>query len=408
MKGIIYVATNLFNGKSYVGQTRVSLDRRRNQHYRDARADSVNQFHLALLQYGRDGFEWRVVDEFDGSKEEVIHALNVAEEYHILKLRSMLDENGYNATRGGYSSNVFSDRVKRLSNNGCGTRVLQYDLQGEFIREYESIREVADCFGCKSVGTSIFCKQWRGYQWRKRDGLCYPKSIGAYVKPKRSSEVVVYNPDGKLHGEYKSINLCAKDLGKRYTVKEFSERIVRPSYLSDGMIVFRKRDRDYPTRIEVTYRQPKHKESSVSQSCDIPVIQYTREGLFVDEFPSIISAHRATGICEKSIRDWCRKTPPLCIRDKRTEYIWQYKRETGIECISVVQAEKKGYHAKMDHRVIQYDSNGNIIKVWDNMYQASIHTGESHSLIRNQCKGIATKKTTPSVWRYFKDCSTSA
>ena len=77
MKGIIYIATNLFNGKSYVGQTIASLNRRRNQHLRNAVSDTVNHFHLALMQYGKEAFEWTVLDEFEGTKEEVIHALKV-------------------------------------------------------------------------------------------------------------------------------------------------------------------------------------------------------------------------------------------------------------------------------------------------------------------------------------------
>ena len=84
MKGIIYRATNSYNGKVYIGQTITSLKHRRSEHLRDAVSDSVNHFHLALMQYGKDAFEWDILDEFSGSREDVIHALNVAEEYHIL------------------------------------------------------------------------------------------------------------------------------------------------------------------------------------------------------------------------------------------------------------------------------------------------------------------------------------
>ena len=59
-------------------------------------------------------------------------------------------------------------------------------------------------------------------------------------------------------------------------------------------------------------------------------------------------------------------------------------------------------------RIAQYDQNGMMIKVWENMYQAAMQTGESHNLIRKQCMGISTKKKTPSVWRYYSDYFTAS
>lgn len=166
MTGIIYKATNLYNGLIYIGQTRVSLAVRMKRHYQDAISDSSNHFHHALLQYGKEGFEWEVVDTFSGSKEEVIHALNVAEEYHILKYKSRISEYGYNATKGGYSSDKFEDAIRRRSKVDCRYKsVLQYDLDGNFIKEYESISDIRREFDCISLNSNTFINRaWRGYQ----------------------------------------------------------------------------------------------------------------------------------------------------------------------------------------------------------------------------------------------------
>ena len=403
MKGIIYIATNLFNGKSYVGQTRVTLEKRKSQHLRDAKSDDSNHFHIALAQYGLSGFDWSILDEFEGTKEEVIHALNVAEEYHILKRRTFLDEYGYNATKGGYSSDVFSEQVKRLSNKGGRVRILQYDLKGNYLREFPSMQSIADEFGCKSVGTVIFDKQWRGFQWRRRDGLEIPKKISPYIKPKRSSAVIVYTPDGKFYNEYESINKCTKDLGKQLSIKEFSESISRPSYLKDSMLVFRMRDREYPKTITIDYRYPKNKDFEKDTIKRLPVLQYTSDGYFVKEFPSTIDAHRETGVSEKSIREWCKKELPLAIRLKSTTSVWRYKTDDFEQIIPITGVERKKYLPKMEHRVIQCDKQGNAIRVWKNISQASLHTGDSVALIKKQCEGGVPKKEMSSIWRYYKD-----
>ena len=401
MKGIIYIATNLFNGKSYVGQTRTSLSRRMDQHFRDSTIDTVNHFHLALMQYGKSAFKWEVLDEFSGTKEDVIHSLNVAEEYHILKHRTFLDENGYNSTRGGYSSHVFAEAIKRRSKAGSRAKsILQYDIEGHFIKEFESISDVAQYFGCKSIGTSITKKPWRGYLWRFRDGISFPREIEPYIKPRRCSNVIAYKITGEFYKEYESIRKCCKDLGKQFTVREFDNHIRIRSYLNETMLVFRKRDPSYPSFINVEIVYPKGRAKSDYIS-DLPVLQYTIEGKYIREFPSIIQAHRETGISEKSIRDWCNKSTPLTIRDSKTKYVWRFKRDDVESHISILTRKEKEKH-KREHRIVQCDMDGNIIKVWDNIYQASLQTGISNGVIKKLCEGVPTRKKTQYLWRHYK------
>ena len=53
---IIYKATNLVNGKIYIGQTINTLEYRKNQHFREARCEKRKNiyFHNALNKYGED------------------------------------------------------------------------------------------------------------------------------------------------------------------------------------------------------------------------------------------------------------------------------------------------------------------------------------------------------------------
>lgn len=485
MKGIIYIATNLFNGRSYIGQTRASLSRRKEQHIRDAVSDSVNHFHLALMQYGRDTFEWKILDEFEGTKEEVIHALNVAEEYHILKNRTMLDEYGYNATGGGYSSDKFADTIKkRASANYGGKAVLQYDLEGNFVREYESIADIKREFGVVHLqGSKLFGRIWRGYQWREKVNEYYPRKIEKHeIVSNPRTELVVYSFDGRLYKEYTSQSELRKEMGRGFTIREGFGKVSIKSNRQDTYIVFRKTIEDYPSKIDVEIIYPKSKNSK-STSClhTTPVLQYSTDGKFIKEFKSIGDAYRETGVSKSNIRKSCKKSVPFSL-DARTKYIWRNKQgeiKENIE-ISIAHRENIGqrYTKKKEHRVAQYDQNGDfimvyetlssasestgvgvsiirrclkgiyfqgdvyqwmpfsesykqtigkmqyqmknytriaqydqngmMIKVWENMYQAAMQTGESHNLIRKQCMGISTKKKTPSVWRYYSDYFTAS
>lgn len=324
MKGIIYKAENLFNGLSYIGQTRRSLSARIEQHFYEASLKgSVNSFHTALLRYGRDGFEWSILDEFEGTKEEIIHALNVAEEYHILKHRTLLDDRGYNSTKGGYSSHVFAEAIRRRAKkSGKYKPILQYDLAGNFLREFESLSSARKEMGY--TGRNCFVGRiWKGYQWVEKTSDIFPRKIEAYR-------------------------------GRKYI-----------------------------------------------ETKDIPVLQYNKRGELLREFPSISAAKRASGISEACIRKWCNTAPPFSAKHARTAFIWQYKRGEIIDKLDMCGIKRKTYHDKEENKVVQMDNHGNEIKVWKNMYQASLRTGDPYGLIRKQCLGIPTKKRTEFMWKYF-------
>ena len=404
MKGIIYKATNLFNGLSYIGQTRVSLERRKSQHLRDAKSDSSNYFHIALLQYGIDAFSWDVIDEFSGTKEDVIHALNVAEEYHILKNKTMLEEYGYNSNQGGYSCKVHADAIHRRAKTDIRYKaVLQYDMQGNFIRRYESVSEASRVMGCKSLNHYTSSNRpWRGYQWRHQTGATFPFKIDAFVKVRRGNPVIAYTRDGNFYKEYESANSCHKELGKYLLVRERVSDVVLTHRNNDEYIIFKKRETDYPMKIGVTVAHSKEHTKSNSLSSDIPILQYTTDGLFVKEFPSIISAHRETGCSELTIRSWCKKEEPLYVRSKDTKYIWRYKGELIKERLEISERANKSKTSSNKCKIAQFDSEGNMLKVFKNVYVASLETGISSYIIKMSCDKKPLKKRTEYTWEYYK------
>ena len=62
MNGKIYLVKCLPTGQNYIGQTRSSLPKRMDLHFRRAEVgDTNNLFHAAIRKYGRDAFEVEVL-----------------------------------------------------------------------------------------------------------------------------------------------------------------------------------------------------------------------------------------------------------------------------------------------------------------------------------------------------------
>lgn len=108
---IIYIATNIVNGKRYVGQTINSLRQRKNEHISSSR---VCYFHSALKKYGISNFDWMILHECNN-----IDDLNKLETHYIKVYNTFVDsgdcDGGYNLTTGGTNKIVSEETRKKIS-----------------------------------------------------------------------------------------------------------------------------------------------------------------------------------------------------------------------------------------------------------------------------------------------------
>lgn len=91
--GIIYKANNILNGKTYIGLTTKTLDKRKKQHYQSAKRLKYI-FYKALNKYKQEDWEWSIL--YDDVPD---NQLNNMEKWCIANYGTYIY--GYNATEGG-------------------------------------------------------------------------------------------------------------------------------------------------------------------------------------------------------------------------------------------------------------------------------------------------------------------
>lgn len=96
MKGIIYKATNISNGKIYIGQTIKSLSARRRAHESGGNCF----FQKAIKKYGKDNFQWEIIATVENDDKIQFKILLDATEQQMIEEFDTL-KNGYNLTEGG-------------------------------------------------------------------------------------------------------------------------------------------------------------------------------------------------------------------------------------------------------------------------------------------------------------------
>ena len=212
----IYKITNLVNGKMYVGQTKGVLIDRWKRHIYMAKShgkDSKGQvLYKAMARYGIENFTIECLQECTADE------LNNLERFWIAKLGTF-GENGYNMTVGGQEvylglkdglSDIFliSSRYKK---------VLQYTVQGEFVREYLSIRQAASEIGVNKKNITRCCNGINsmagGFLWcyKGDEDNIKPLPFGRKL-PNRSKTVIAISESGEVI-TFPNCNEAAKSVG---------------------------------------------------------------------------------------------------------------------------------------------------------------------------------------------------
>ena len=183
-EGIIYKATNVATGEIYVGATTIKLKDRINDHYNKADKNYNHKFQKAILEYGKENFDWEQIDTAEDSNE-----LALKETYYISKFDSI--NKGYNSNRGG----------------GFKKTIYQYNLTGELESTFQSLEEASKSSSISEESISHACvgdrKTSNGFYWTYTTTFDLKEDI-------RKKKVIQYDFDGELVKVFDSISEASK------------------------------------------------------------------------------------------------------------------------------------------------------------------------------------------------------
>lgn len=255
--GYIYMIENSINQKKYIGKTTKTIDARWKEHIYAAQKNNLQYpLYKAMRKYGVENFIVKEIEKIENEQ------LNSREQYWIEYYNTYCKNNmGYNATCGG-EGNIQYDRkrVYELWDSGLciteianeisadrstireilqdyqyysieeslsrgnlfswknkGKNICQYDIYGNFIKEYSNPSEAERETGISHKNIHIAVNQKGsltagGYQWKFKNDDRIISDISSRVK-KYKQPVQQYTLDNILVAEYESAAVAAKIIG---------------------------------------------------------------------------------------------------------------------------------------------------------------------------------------------------
>lgn len=139
---LIYMATSLTTGKSYIGQTVKTLNQRKSEHKHRAlyEEDYKNAFHNAIRKYGFDDFQWIILEESENWTHEILDE----KEKEYIQFYDTLN-NGYNILQGGQGDSRLDGDTMAIQ---CGSKPFYaFNLKGELIGEFVNKKQFEYDYG---------------------------------------------------------------------------------------------------------------------------------------------------------------------------------------------------------------------------------------------------------------------
>lgn len=283
--GYIYKITNQLNQKVYIGLTSRSVEQRWKEHLQAVNSlKDKRPLYKAIAKYGMKNFSVETIeeveDDFLGERE--IYWINYYNSYN----------KGYNATLGG---------------DGKWTRkILQYNLNGEFIASYNSINEaIKNTKISESVIRGVCNKLYKtakGYIFKYEDDKTPISDLIKQAKNNNYYKVQVYQYS--LSGELIAIWNSIAEAKKATRIINISRGLNanRPS----AGYVWRTSDKKFLDNLDL---------KSI-------IVQLSLEDQIINYYDSFLSAAKSLGKKQGSaISESCRQLP---YHNTAYGYKWRY------------------------------------------------------------------------------------
>lgn len=360
MKYIVYCTTNLVNGKIYVGvhgtedpdifdgylgNSLSTKDKYLMNHPKEP-------FHFAVKKYGIKNFQRKTLAVFDTVEE----ALNL--EKQIVNEDFIKRKDTYNATLGGGLPPVYKKTI------------YQYDLAGNFIKEWNSIREAACEFKCSdsSIGRAVLDGTpsmkffWTDYRVDKLD-------ISEFRINGNKIKTYLYTYKGEFLQEFESISDCAKYLG--LTPSRVQHCIKDQTGISKKWRISNTKYDTLPIPRKISHR-------------NCPLYQYDLQGNFIKEWKNLSEVRQFYGK-ELNIANSIKQGHSC------NGFQWSWEKVPFMK-----KLENKSGRIR---KVGKYDLNNNLLQIYNSVNEAKKENGSSIvRVLRGQ-----QKTTKGCIYKYIEE-----
>lgn len=270
MKYIVYLTTNLVNKKIYIGVHKTENPYKFDgylgcgAHVNDKHSWMFGKspIHAAIRKYGVKNFTRKTLKVFDNLQDALDLEAQLVDKDFINR------PDTYNATIGG-GVPPSSDKT-----------IYQYSIEGTYIREWKSITEASIYYKCSSasIGRAVLDNTPSiGYLWQdyKLDKL----NIEDFKIDANKIQCYLYNLDGILSQEFKSITNCAEYLNRK--IADVSRNCKTGSVLDKKYYVSTHKYDLFPIP---------------ENNLERPVFQYGVDGKFIKRYENVREARKALNI----------------------------------------------------------------------------------------------------------------
>ncbi len=352
LKTIVYLTTNIINKKIYVGvhdtETPEIFDgyigNGININYPSSNRHPSCPFHYAVKKYGFDNFIRSTIKVFDNRED-------------ALKLEKLIVDDKFIARKDTYNIVIGGGDPPKNA-----IPVYQYDLNGTFIRKYNSIFEASKLVnGAAGIRSAINYKTTSGgYLWSD----IYIESLdpNMYYIVDQKKEIYLYHTNGILYKKFNSISETLKEL--KVSLGPVQRAIITKTkikgyYISDTLL-----EKFIPIRYK------KHNTG---------VYQYSLDGEYLNYYKSCLEVARLLGKQYNSISHCIRLGKPC------GGYQWSWEKVEKMAPYKVTIKTRK---------VGQFTLDGKLVKTYNTVRECRKEFGNVSRVLKglvNKCKGYTFK-----------------